>query len=187
MFKVDNGGPFRSCKRRSDCDELGEEEGGDGSDGDCYRWDKDKNNEADYSLYHPGTRTAGTCFLASASPRRRWKAASTTLTVLPIWDAPTFSVESLTTSGDSSSQPISWQICWHCHTCRALKQFECQRPDHTFCQVQKWTFLFALDIPKKVWHLSVRTFCLAISAATTWVETFPTQPAQIQSGPWGLF
>ena len=79
------------------------------------------------------------------------------------------------------------EISWHSHTCRALKQFECQRPDHTFCQVQEWTFLFALDIPKKLGHLSIRTFCLAISAATTWAETFPTQPAQIQSGPWGLF
>lgn len=29
--------PFRSCKRRSDCQLLGEEEGGDGGDGDCYR------------------------------------------------------------------------------------------------------------------------------------------------------
>ena len=30
-------GRFRSCKRRSDCQSLLEDEGGDGEDGDCYR------------------------------------------------------------------------------------------------------------------------------------------------------
>ena len=29
--------PFRSCRRKSDCLSLQEHEGGDGSDGDCYR------------------------------------------------------------------------------------------------------------------------------------------------------
>ena len=29
--------PFRSCRRRSDCLNLREEEGGDGEDGDCFR------------------------------------------------------------------------------------------------------------------------------------------------------
>lgn len=29
--------PFRSCKRRSDCEKLKEEEGGDGGNGDCFR------------------------------------------------------------------------------------------------------------------------------------------------------
>ena len=30
-------GEFRSCKTRKDCLELGEEEGGDGDDGECFR------------------------------------------------------------------------------------------------------------------------------------------------------
>ena len=29
--------PFRTCKRRSDCKDLREEEGGDGGNGDCFR------------------------------------------------------------------------------------------------------------------------------------------------------
>ena len=29
--------PFRSCKRRSDCSQLTQEEGGNGDDGDCFR------------------------------------------------------------------------------------------------------------------------------------------------------
>ena len=29
--------PFRTCKRRSDCKDLSEEEGGDGGNGDCFR------------------------------------------------------------------------------------------------------------------------------------------------------
>ena len=31
------GGVFRKCQAKDDCKEMGEEEGGDGGDGDCFR------------------------------------------------------------------------------------------------------------------------------------------------------
>ena len=46
------GGPFRSCKKRSDCHGLVEEEGGDGMDGDCYRHHDRRNVFAGICL-HP--------------------------------------------------------------------------------------------------------------------------------------
>ena len=50
--KAGGGRPFRSCKRRSDCHELMEEEGGDGMDGDCYRHHDRRNVFAGICL-HP--------------------------------------------------------------------------------------------------------------------------------------
>ena len=48
----EGGGPFRSCKRRSDCRDLNQEEGGDGSDGDCYRHHDRRNVFAGICLHH---------------------------------------------------------------------------------------------------------------------------------------
>ena len=118
-LQVDNGGPFRSCKRRSDCGQLREEEGGDGGDGDCYRWPlvasaatlsnisilkagffgRICESETVSSVPISGTRTGGMCFQASASPSTRSPAASTTPTARPTCAAQTSSAGNRTTSG----------------------------------------------------------------------------------------